>query len=100
MTPKSLSICQSQLPFHLWEMLPDSPLSPSEWFLLLNDSSHTHIQHGSFSHHFQFYYLHFLFSLTGIFNTVTFFDLVDHMGLMLFWALEPEQKATVWLKLT
>lgn len=38
----------------------DSPLCPSESFLLLNDSSHMHMQHLSFSCHFQFYYIHFL----------------------------------------
>ena len=81
-------------------MLPDSPLGPSESFLLLDDSSHTHREHGSFSHHFQFYYLHFLFSLIHIFNTVTSSDLVDYMRLRLFWALKPGPKATVWLKLT
>lgn len=96
----SLPICQSQASVHLRVMLPDSPLGPSESFLLLDDSSHTHREHGSFSHHFQFYYLHFLFSLIHIFNTVTSSDLVDYMRLRLFWALKPGPKATVWLKLT
>ena len=44
----------------------------------------------SFSNHFQFYYLHFLLSLTGILNTVTSFDLVDHAGQMLFCACETQ----------
>ena len=96
----SLPTCQSQVSVHLRVTLPASPLGPSESFLLLNDSSHTHREHGSFSHHFQFYYLHFLFSLIHIFNTVTSSDLVDHMRLRLFWALKPGRKATVWLKLT
>ena len=81
-------------------MLPDSPLGPSESLPLLHDSSHTHREHGSCSHHFQFYHLHFLFSLIHIFNTVTSSDLVDHMRLRLFWALKPGLKATMWLKLT
>ena len=84
-----VSICQSLVSVHLGERLPHSPLCPSESFLLLNDSSHIHI-HVSFSNHFQFYYLHFLLSLTGILNTVTSFDLVDHAGQMLFCACETQ----------
>lgn len=42
----SLPICQSQASVHLRVMLPDSPLGPSESFLLLDDSSHTHREHG------------------------------------------------------
>lgn len=76
----SLPTCQSQVSVHLRVTLPDSPLGPSESFLLLNDSSHTHREHGSFSHHFQFYYLHFLFSLIHIFKLSLLLTLLTIWG--------------------
>lgn len=97
LTPKSLPSGQSLL----W----CSPLkrnatwlSPSviqkHSYYLINDSSPVHVQHLSFSHHFQFSNVHIFVSPISIFHAVTAFVFLEKLGLMLFWVQENEGQSS------